>query len=67
MYKHYGAPTTTISNSIGELDTRAGVGLLSRNIVIKAGSDSGWGYHLLVYGYNDDIILRTGGIVLRGV
>lgn len=35
-----------------QLDSRAGVGHLTRNIKIEsAGSDS-WGYRMLVYGYS---------------
>lgn len=72
-YKHYGDSSPTITNAVGTLDTRAGVGLLTRNIKIIAGQDAGWGYHLIAYGYNDDTtysnmtILRSGNVVLEGV
>jgi hypothetical protein len=71
-YKHYGDTGPTVSNSIGTLDTRAGVGHLSRNIQIIAGDDSGWGYNVIVYGYNyvslnGTSTLFTGNAILHGV
>lgn len=57
----------TITNQVGTLDTRAAVGHLTRNIKIRSGTDSGWGFHLLIYGFLDDTILRTGNAVLSGV
>jgi hypothetical protein len=48
-YTHYGAPSTTISNSYGTLDTRASVGHVSRNIKFISGTDSNWGYTIVVY------------------
>lgn len=66
-YKHYGSPTATVTNAVGTLDTRAGVGLLTRNIRIIPGQDSNWGYRMLVYGFIDFNITRTGGIILQGV
>lgn len=68
LYKHYGSPTTTISNSIGVLDTRAAVGHITRNIKIISGADEGWGFQLLIYGYlYNNTILRAGSAVLQGV
>lgn len=71
-YKHYGDANPTISNNIGTLDTRAAVGHLTRNIQIIAGDDSGWGYNLLVYGFNyvdsnGTSTLFTGNAILHGV
>lgn len=66
-YLHYGASSATITNSIGTLDTRAGVGHLSRNIKIVSGNDAGWGFHLLAYGFIDGEILRSGSMILQGV
>ncbi len=67
LYKHYGDIGATVTNAAGTLDTRAGVGHLTRNIKIVAGPDSGWGYQLLVYGYVDNTTLRSGSIILKGV
>ena len=66
-FKHYGAATATVTNAVGTLDTRAGVGYLSRNIKIISGADSGWGYQLIAYGYIDNTTLRTGSVILQGV
>lgn len=50
------------------MDTRASVGHLTRNFKIVSGSDSGWGFHLLVYGYLDGgSNLRSGSVVFQGV
>ena len=57
------------------MDTRAGVGLLSRNIKITKGPDAnGWGCRVLVYSYADipenpasPIVTRTGKITFDGV
>ena len=38
-FTHFGSSSVTVSNSIGTLDTRAAVGLLTRNIRIYSGSD----------------------------
>lgn len=52
MYEHYGAPSATISNSFGSLDTRSTVGLLTRNIKILASNNSdNWGGRVQIYGY----------------
>jgi hypothetical protein len=67
IYKHYGAANPTVTNAVGTLDTRTGVGHLSRNIKIVAGPDSGWGFQLLVYGYIDNATLRSGSVILNGV
>ncbi len=52
-YTHYGDSSVTINNSIGTLDTRAAVGLLTRNIKIVSNED--WGYQTLINGYNNGI------------
>ena len=67
QYSHYGASGNTISNNYGTLDTRAGVGHLTRSIKIIPGPDSGWGFRLLGYGYHDGVSLRTGNLILEGV
>lgn len=67
-YTHYGAGSATISNSIGTLDTRAGVAHLTRNIKFVTGADSGWGYQVIVNGFldqNDNLL--TGSAILSGV
>lgn len=74
QYEHYGA-SDPIINQYGVLDTRAGVGLLSRNIRITKGPDAnGWGCRVLVYSYvdipenpADPIVTRTGKITFDGV
>lgn len=66
-FTHYGATGVTVSNSVGSLDTRAAVGHLSRKIKIVSGADSGWGFHMIVQGYNDGVRLRTGSVALQGV
>ncbi len=35
LHEHYGASSSTISNSFGIIDTRSAVGLLTRNIRIS--------------------------------
>ncbi|CAM6001508.1 unnamed protein product [Sphagnum balticum] len=67
QYTHYGAPTVTINNIYGTLDTRAGVGHVTRNIKFISGDDSGWGYTLVVYEMWDGIRSRTGRAELSGV
>jgi hypothetical protein len=67
QYTHYGAPTVTINNTYGILDTRTSVGHLTRSIQIIAGGDNAWGYQLIGYGYFDGIRVRTGQLVLNGV
>lgn len=66
-YTHYGADSVTISNSIGELDTRSTVGHVTRNIKVVSGADSGWGYTLVVYQMWDNLNSRSGTAVLSGV
>ena len=53
LYEHYGAPSVTISNSFGVINTRSAVGLLTRNIRISsAASGTNWGGRVEIYGYN---------------
>lgn len=66
-YTHYGASGVTVSNAVGTLDTRAAVGLLTRNIRIMAGDDDGWGFQMIVQGYFDGVKVRSGSVVLQGV
>lgn len=67
-HDHYGDSGTTISNDYGTLDTRAAVGHITRNIKIIPGTDSGWGYRLLGYGFLDvNNTLRAGNLILSGV
>ena len=74
-YEHYGA-SAPITNAYGILDTRAGVGLLTRNIKITKGPDAnGWGCRVKVYSYRDfdpanpaaGTVNRTGALILDGV
>lgn len=74
-YEHYGAGSP-ITNAYGVLDTRAGVGLLSRNIKITKGADpNNWGCRILAYSYSDfnpenlaaGLVNRTGNIIFDGV
>lgn len=72
LYTHYGAPSVTVSNTVGTLDTRAAVGHISRNIRIIAGADDGWGFQVVVNGYlatlpDGTTKLRSGGVILQGV
>lgn len=57
----------TISSSYGNLDARGRVGHLTRNIQIVAGPDDGWGYNMIVYGFEDGTIDRVGSVNLYGV
>lgn len=75
VYEHYGAGAPII-NKYGVLDTRAGVGLLSRNIKITKGPDAnGWGCRVLAYSYSEfnpenpaaGVVNRTGSIIFDGV
>ena len=55
VFEHYGAPGTTLTNSVGTLDARSAVGHLTRNIKISAGPDANnWGCRVLVYGFNQE-------------
>ena len=67
QYTHYGAPTVTIDNQFGRLDTRTRVGHVSRNVKIVPGPDADWGFTTIVYGYNDGGVLRIGNVFLDGV
>ena len=52
LYEHYGAPSATISNSFGVIDTRSAVGMLTRNVRISsAASGVNWECRILIYGY----------------
>ena len=51
-YTHYGASNLTVYNGFGEIDARAAVGHLTRNIKIVSGGDTSWGYRILAYGYS---------------
>lgn len=67
-FKHYGDTVPTVVNTVGTLDTRAGVAHFTRKIKIISGADEGWGFHLLIYGYlYNNTILRTGSAILQGV
>lgn len=66
-FTHYGDTAVTINNAFGTLDTRAAVGYLSRNVKITSGADAGWGYQVIVSGYNDNGTIRSGSVLLRGV
>ena len=66
-YTHYGAPTVTISNSVGSLDTRTSVGHQTRTIKFVSGADSGWGYHVWVYQMWEGQVSRTGVAVFDSV
>ena len=52
-YTHYGSGSLTINNNYGKLDTRTRVGHVNRNIKIVPGPDAGWGFTVVVYGYQD--------------
>ncbi len=49
------------------MDTRAAVGLLTRNIRIFTGADEGWGFQTIINGYNDGVKVRSGSAILQGV
>jgi hypothetical protein len=70
-YTHFGASTPTIVQSYGTLDTRAGVGHITRNIKITAGANTTWGFNLVQYGFIENIgsanISRTGKVIISGV
>ena len=66
-YTHYGASGVTISNSIGELDTRAMVGHITKTIKIVSGPDEGWGYTMWVYQMWQGFKSRTGNVLLDSV
>lgn len=68
QYTHYGDPSITVSSVHGNLDTRARVGHISRNIKIYSGTDAGWGFSIYVYGYMDTAnVTRIGSAQLVGV
>lgn len=57
----------TLKNSIGTLDTRAGVGHITRNIQVVSGPDYTWGYRVLVYGFLFSDVLTVGNVQIYGV
>lgn len=66
-YTHYGSGSITIDNNYGKLDTRTRVGHVNRNIKIVPGTDAGWGFTVVVYGFQDGQIYRVGNVQLSGV
>ena len=66
-FTHFGDNGVTISNSIGELDTRAIVGHISKTIKITSGPDEGWGYTMWVYQMWEGYTSRTGNVLLDSV
>jgi hypothetical protein len=68
-YDHYGSASPTVSNEYGTLDMRAGVALLTRNIVIRGDDSNGerWGCRVLVYGMRDSDIVMKGSVDLDSV
>jgi hypothetical protein len=66
-FTHYGNPSITINNQFGYLDTRTGVGHITRNIKFVSGPDYGWGYRVIGYSYADGLIMRTGNLNLNSV
>lgn len=66
-YTHYGSANITISNSVGQLDTRASVGHVTRNIKFISGPDNGWGYTIVNTQIWDNLKSRTGNIIVSGV
>lgn len=68
QYTHFGDNSVTVTSVHGNLDTRATVGHINRNIKITAGADSGWGFSVIVYGYTgNDTVRRVGTAKLVGV
>ena len=67
QFTHYGSNSVTISNSVGQLDTRTSVGHVNRNIQFVSGPDNGWGYSVVVYQMWDDKLARAGKAILSGV
>jgi hypothetical protein len=61
-YTHYGSGSITIDNNYGKLDTRTRVGHVNRNIKIVPGTDAGWGFTVVVYGFQDGQIYRVGNV-----
>jgi hypothetical protein len=66
-FVHYGAPSVTINNSFGTLDTRATVGHVTRNIKFESGPDQGWGYSIISTQIWEEQYSRTGKVTLTGV
>jgi len=81
QYNHFGAAEATIEKSYGVLDTRAGVGHMTRKVKITAGPDAAWGYTVFAYTYvfRDELtpdpttgesftlVTQTGNLQLNGV
>jgi len=66
-YTHYGASGITISVAAGSLDARTRVGHVNRNIKFLSGTDSNYGYTVMVYGYMDGKNHLLGAANLNGV
>jgi hypothetical protein len=67
-FNHYG-DTNTFNTAHGNIDLRAKIAHLNRNITIVTGPDYGWGVNVLVYGYVEPIsnITRVGSVKFSGV
>lgn len=50
-----------------EIDARAIVGHLTRNIKIVSGNSTSWGYRILTYGYLECDAPKIGVLKLSGV
>jgi hypothetical protein len=62
--EHYGNPNPITNKKGGVIDTRAAVGLLSRNIQILKGPDAnGWGCRVQIYSYLQSVVNQTTGKV----
>ncbi len=71
-YSHFGDNAPTIVKSYGTMDMRTGVAHLTRNIKITSGTDEGWGFHLIQFGYlrtldDNTTKIQTGNMTLVGV
>lgn len=65
-YIHYGS-TLTVSQKGLQIDNRAAVGHLTRNIKIQSGNDLIWGFRILTYGYSECNNAKFGVLRLSGV
>jgi hypothetical protein len=65
VYNHYGSVQPIITNGKRNLDMRAEVAVLTRNIVIEGDYSSNWGCRILVAGY--DNIMTTPTQIIRGM
>ena len=66
-FTHYGSGSVTINNTIGQLDTRAAVGHVTRNIKVVSGPESGWGYTIVDYQIWEGATSSVGTLALSGV